>query len=54
LEGRRKLELGNIVPCVFALVLALKLVPAIKPRYLTDMSTVGSLRRIKDQEVAEG
>ena len=31
------LELGNIVPSVFALVLALKLVPAIKPHYPTDI-----------------
>ena len=32
--------LGDIVAGVFALVLALKLVPAIKPHYLTDIPSV--------------
>ncbi len=33
-------ESGNIVTGAFALVLALKLVPAIKPHYLTDIPSV--------------
>ena len=40
-KGSAELERGNIVPGVFALVLALKLVPAIKPHYLTDIPTAG-------------